>query len=78
MTIDVEVLSIAGCEATPTTIALVREVAADLDLAIALAHTVIATPEEATERGFIGSPSVRVAGQDIEAAARKVSFFGMT
>lgn len=74
----VEILSMNGCEATPTTIALVRQVAAELGLAIDLTHTVIATPEEAAGHRFIGSPSVRVNGLDIEPAARDTLHFGMT
>jgi len=76
--IPVEILSLNGCDATPATIALVHQVAAELGLTIDLAHTVIATPEEAAAQRFIGSPSVRVNGLDIEPAARAALHFGMT
>lgn len=74
----VEVLSIAGCDATPATLALVREAAAELGVTVALIHTVVATAAEAHARRFIGSPTVRVDGQDIEPASRTVLHFGLT
>lgn len=74
----VEVLSIAGCDATPATLALIREVTAELGVTVALTHTVVATAAEAHTRRFIGSPTVRVDGQDIEPASHTVLHFGLT
>ena len=76
--VDVQVLSIKGCQATPPTIELVKTVAKKMNIAINLTVNVIETSEQAQEHRFIGSPTVQINGLDIEPAARKIELFGVT
>jgi len=76
--ITVTVLSLAGCSATPGTIELIKKVAAEEKTAVTIDHLTIKTPEEAEEKEFIGSPSVRVNGTDIDPAAVSVKSYGLT
>lgn len=76
--VDVKVLSIKGCQATPPTIELVESVAQEMNIDIELAVQVVETPEQAQENRFIGSPTVQINGLDIEPDARKIEFFGVT
>lgn len=75
---DVKVLGVQGCEATVKTIDLVKSVAEAMGVHIDLVRVVIETPEQAPKERFIGSPTVRVNGRDIEPAARATQFFGVT
>jgi hypothetical protein len=68
----------ADCPATPPTVQLLEEVARALDVSIALESVLVETPEQAQALGFLGSPSVRVEGRDIEPAARDRQDFGLT
>ena len=76
--LKVEVLSIPKCEATPPTLALVRETMAETGLEGSIEHIVIHNAEEARRHRFVGSPSVRVNGLDIDPATRSVESFGVT
>ncbi len=78
VTVPVQVLSLANCSATPKTIKLLKKVATDLGIAIDIDHQVITTPEAASEKKFIGSPTVRVNGVDIDPGADSVKSFGLT
>ena len=76
--VNVKVLSIKGCQATPPTIELVEAVAKEMNINIDLNVIVIETPEQAQENRFIGSPTVQINGLDIEPASRKIELFGVT
>lgn len=76
--IEVSVLSLEGCDDTPTTIALLNETANELDLSINLSHIVISSTVEAVEHRFPGSPTLRFNGRDIEPEMRKTDHFGLT
>ncbi len=63
---QVEVLVFEGCPHAGAAIALVREVAARLAPGASVDRVEIDTPEKAATLGFLGSPSVRVNGEDLE------------
>lgn len=68
----------AECPATPGMIRLVEGVTRDMGIAIALEQVLVDTPEQAESLAFLGSPTVRVEGQDIEPEARSRTDFGLT
>ncbi len=76
--LNIKVLSIKKCTATPPTIELVQSVAKEMNVAIDLKRVIVETPEVAKKERFIGSPSVRINGLDIDPAARKINSFGVT
>ena len=76
--IEVKVLSIKGCQATPPTIELVESVAKEMNININFNVTVVETPEQAQENRFIGSPTVQINGLDIEPTLRETDLFGVT
>ena len=66
----IEILFFEGCPNHAPTVALAREVVGALGLDTAIQEVRVETQADATQRRFIGSPSVRVDGKDIEPAAR--------
>ncbi len=78
MSINVQVLYSEGCLRTPLTIDRVKDVAQQLDLDIELITVRIDTFDEIMEWNFIGSPTVRVNGVDIDPSARGDAFGGFT
>jgi len=76
--INIKILSIDGCKATPPTIELVKSIAAEMNGDLNLTHVVINTPEQAQKERFLGSPTVQINGIDIEPNARDIQFFGVT
>jgi hypothetical protein len=77
-TMNVKVISLEKCSATPPTIALVEEVAREMGLTITLEHRVIKTREEALAYRHIGSPTIQINGNDIDPGARQIKQFGVT
>ncbi len=76
--LQVKVLSIRKCSATPPTIELVQSVAKDMNIDIDLQRVIVTTIEEAKKERFIGSPTVRINDLDIDPASRNILFFGVT
>ncbi|NUQ76095.1 MAG: thioredoxin family protein [Polyangiaceae bacterium] len=75
----VEVLYFDGCPHAPATIDRVRKVIASMrrpDL-IALRIVAIESDEQAEEHRFLGSPSVRVDGRDVEQGADARTDYGI-
>jgi hypothetical protein len=62
----VQVLSTPGCENGVTTLALVRELAAQLPCALGVEQVFVDTEVDARQHAFPGSPTVRVNGVDID------------
>ncbi len=62
----IEVLVFEGCPQADSALALVTEVAARLAPGTPVDRIDVNTPEKAAEVGFLGSPSVRINGEDIE------------
>jgi len=75
---QVKVVSLEKCSATPPTINLVKETAKELGITIDIKHVVVNTVGEANEHRHIGSPTVQINGIDIEPQARDSSQFGIT
>lgn len=78
--VDVEVLHTEGCPGTPPTIELINTVAAEMGIEIRLRETLITeeSQKQAAEFRFLGSPTVRVNGLDIDPAAREATSYGFT
>ena len=76
--IKVKVVSLEKCSATDQTIALIKEVAAEIGLEINLEHVIVKTREDAFLQRHIGSPTVQINDLDIEPGARKIKQFGVT
>jgi arsenate reductase len=66
MGLDIELLFFEGCPHADPARNLLREVAAALCPAAQLAEVNVTSPERAKAVGFLGSPSIRVAGRDLE------------
>jgi hypothetical protein len=70
----VEVLTFAGCPHGDAALALARATVAELALEAEIRRVAIAEPETEQSR-FLGSPSIRVDGEDVEpGAARRVDY----
>jgi len=75
--IEIECLFAPGCSSRDDTVALVEKVVGEQGLTAAIREIVIVSPEEAIKFRFLGSPSLRVNGRDIEPGANERSDFGM-
>jgi hypothetical protein len=72
-----ELLFSPGCGAIEGTVAMVNETVGELDLPVEVSEIVVETVEKARELKFLGSPSIRVNGHDIEPAADQRKDYGM-
>lgn len=75
---DVKVVSLEKCNATPLTIALVKDVAKEMNININFTHAVVKTQDDANKHRHIGSPTVQINGLDIDPGARDIEQFGVT
>lgn len=75
--LEIECLFAPGCASRQDTVDLVDKAVGEQGLAAAIREIVIASPEEAVRSRFLGSPSIRVNGRDIEPGADGRSDFGM-
>ena len=73
----VEVLHAPGCGSRQAARDLVEAVARREGVPITLTEREVRTPAEARELGFPGSPTVRVAGRDVEPGAEAREDFGL-
>jgi hypothetical protein len=67
--IEIEVLFFNGCPNHEPAVRLAQEVIADLGVTAEVREIVVESPEDVQTRRFLGSPSVRVNGRDIEPGA---------
>ena len=74
----VEILYFAGCPHYEPTLNLAREVLCELGLEAEIRQIAVETPSDAELQRFVGSPSVRINGKDIEPAAEGSSDFGLS
>lgn len=65
----VEILYFAGCPHYDATTSVVRKVSAELGIESELRLVEVTDHEDAQRRQFLGSPTVRVDGRDIEPGA---------
>jgi hypothetical protein len=75
--IHVEVLHTETCATWRATAQRIRELAAGDALAVQLEVATIKTLDEAAERRFVGSPTVRVDGRDVQPEAERLEDFGL-
>ena len=73
----IEVLYFEGCPSHPPTMRMVREVLDSLDRNDEIHQVEIRSRAEAEAMRFVGSPSIRINGSDIEPWARRATNFGM-
>ena len=76
--INVEVLFFDGCPNHEPTVRLARDVVAVLGLSAEVREVAVNEPEDAETLRFLGSPSVRVNGRDIEPGAEDRSGFALS
>lgn len=74
----IEVLYFAGCPNHLLAMEIVRETLNSLNLQDEVHQIEIRTQAEAEAMGFVGSPSIRINGADIESWARTAKTFGMS
>ena len=67
--VQIEVLGFAGCPNTQPTLALVRRVVASTRAEAVVEQIEVETQEQAEVLRFLGSPSVRINGSDVEPGA---------
>jgi hypothetical protein len=76
--LTVEILFFEGCPNHQPTLELAREVIADLGVSAEVREVAVETPEHAETLRFVGSPSVRVNGRDIEPGTEERSSFALS
>lgn len=74
----IEILYFDGCPNLEPTIALTREVLRELGIGVELREVAVETADDAEALRFVGSPSIRVNGLDIEPAARVDTDFALS
>lgn len=73
----IEILYFEGCPNHRQAIERVQAVLEETGVAAAVSEVKIADPAAAQAVGFLGSPTIRVNGLDVEPAARSARHFGM-
>ena len=76
--VQVRILYTQGCANTPPTVRLLENIAQELNIPVDIQMVVVDTPEHAQEFRFLGSPTVRIGGSDIDPSARGSLGFGLT
>jgi hypothetical protein len=74
----IEVLYLVGCPNHEPALDLVREVVEQLGLSAEIREVEVSSEEEAERLRFLGSPSVRVDGSDIEPGADDRNDFALS
>lgn len=74
----IEVLYFSGCPNHEPTVELAREVLGNLGMTAEIREVPVETAEAAETLRFLGSPSVRVNGRDIEPSARELTQFALS
>jgi len=78
MSIQVQILYSEGCEHTPRTVSRVRSVAEEMGINIDLQMILVESEAEAKRLKFLGSPTVRINGRDIDPNARSHGIAGLS
>ena len=74
----IEVLYFEGCPNLEPTLSLANEVLSELGLSGEVRKLEVRTPEDAERLRFLGSPSVRVDGMDIEPGAESRTEYALS
>jgi hypothetical protein len=77
MEMNIEILYFDGCPNHGPTLQRVQELLREESMSAEISQILVCDPELAREIGFLGSPSVRVNGLDVEPAARAAHEYGM-
>jgi hypothetical protein len=72
----IEILYLAGCPNHPPAVARVAEVLRQETISVELVEIEIENSATAQQMEFLGSPSIRIDGRDVEPAARTSQAFG--
>ncbi len=75
--VPVEILSFAGCPNRQSAVAVVQRAAASLGVVVDVAVVDVPDAETAERVRFLGSPTIRVAGRDVEAGAETRTDFAL-
>ena len=75
---QIDILYFEGCPNHVPTVERVKQIVADMGLAVPVTEVQITTPEEAQQRRFLGSPTVLVNGVDIDPNARQKTSYGLS
>ena len=73
----VEILTFEGCPNRSETVDRVRRALSDEQIIARIDEVDVATPDAAAQLKFLGSPSVRINGRDVEPGAPERSSFGL-
>lgn len=74
----IEILYFDGCPNLQPTVDLTREILDELGLRAELREVAVETPDDAQALRFVGSPSIRVDGLDIDPAVRELTDFALS
>ncbi len=74
----IEIFYFAGCPNYEPTVNLAREVLGELELEAEVREVAVETPADVEAQRFVGSPSVRVNGRDIEPEAEGRTDFALS
>jgi len=74
---DIEILYFEGCPNHGPALQRVQELLREESMSAEISQIQISDPTVAREIGFLGSPSVRVNGLDVEPSARAAHEYGM-
>ena len=77
-TMHIDILYFEGCPNHVPTVERVKQIVADMGLAVTVAEVQITTPEDAQQRRFLGSPTVLVNGVDIDPTAHQQAHYGLS
>jgi hypothetical protein len=73
----IEILYVDGCPHFPATVDSVKRCLGQFGLTFPVIETKVTDQDMAVTLGFLGSPTVRINGLDIEPSARHRTLFGM-
>ena len=76
--VTLELLYFDGCPNHQPTVELAREVLLELGIQAEIREVRVETAEDAQTHRFVGSPTLRVDGEDIEPQARARTDFGLS
>src|SRR6266852_754931 len=74
----VEILYFAGCPNHPPAVGRVREALLREGVSAEMGEVELQDADTARVVGFLGSPTIRIDGRDVEPAARSAQAFGLT
>ena len=74
----IQILYFDGCPNHEPTVDLTRAVVGELGIEAEIREIRVETPEAATQYRFLGSPTVRVNGEDIDPEARARTDFALS